>query len=481
MFKTEPRQHQLEALNRSQDAAAFALLMEQGTGKSKVAIDTAAYLYGQGKIELMVILGPLSAAINWPAVELPKHMPDAVNASVLTYRLDRVSTKKWQHTQAEWLATPLGLRVLVLNFEALRSEKAFHFLKKMLQTFPTLLILDESSFIKNHRAKVTKLLLRLAIFARFRRILTGTPLTQSPLDFYTQFAFLDEAIIGESSAYAFNAQYSELVDRDAGIMHHLWQRGVRYLPQIVAKDETGRPKFKNLEQLAALVAPHSFRIRKTECLDLPPKVYERWYTTLTPQQHAPYQRLEQELRIQLEDNSIKTVTQLTSLLKLQQLLSGIGDFRHIPTNRYQDFVALIESLTGQVIVWARFVEEIENIVQCLTPASIVTYYGATSRKNRAAAQARFQNGEAQFFVGQPHSGGYVLTLTAASHVIYFSNDFSLQARLQSEDRAHRIGQEKSVTIWDLVAEDTIDEKLIMARERKEELSIQLLRRIEEVQ
>lgn len=457
--------------------------MEQGTGKSKVAIDTSVHLYSNGRIECFIVVAPLGATVNWEAELIPDHMPESVNNATLVYHTSKVETKKWQKKYGDWLKHSVGLRTLIINIDAVNTKKGYRFLEKILQTFNCLLVIDESSRIKNPRVNRTKHLIKLGQYARFRRIMTGTPLTQSPLDFYAQFAFLDEDIIGEPSAYTFNAEYSVLIDVNHGLMKHLIERGIKHMPQITKKDKRGKPIYKNLDKLAELVAPYSYRITKEECLDLPPKVYEKFYHELTAEQKPIYMRLEEMLQIQLLDSSIKTVTQLTSLLRLQQLLSGhVPDLQPIPTTRYDALKEIIDDLpeNASIIVWARFIEEIKQI-HSMWPDDSVTYYGATSKADRKIAVQDFQAETKRIFIGQQGSGGVSLTLTAASYVIYFSNTFSLEQRLQSEDRAHRIGQEKKVTYIDIVCADTIDEMIINTLRTKSDLSIAVLRKLQEKQ
>lgn len=481
----KPYAHQTEALMRSRDAETYALLMEQGTGKSKVAIDTAVHLYSNGKIDCMVVVAPLGATVNWATLELPIHMPDNVNNLTLVYRSTKIKTQKWARKYQEWLQHTVGLRTFVINIDAVNTDIGYKALEKILRTFNTLLVIDESSRIKNPKAHRTKRMVKLGSLSRFRRIMTGTPLTQSPLDFYSQFVFLDEDIIGEPSAYSFMNEYAVLIDKDHGLMRHLVERkGIdpAHLPQVVAKDKRGKPIYKNLEKLAALVAPYAYRITKDECLDLPSKVYEKFYHELTAEQRPIYKRLEEELQIQLADDSIRTVNHLTALIRMQQLLSGNLEDMTVPTTRYDALQEIVEDISEErsIIIWCRFIAEIEHI-QSMWPDDVVTYYGKTSDKQREAAVAEFQDGSKRIFVGQQQSGGVSLTLTRASYVIYFSNTFSLEQRLQSEDRAHRIGQEKSVTYIDIVCEGTVDEQIIDTLRAKSDLSIAVLRKLQNFQ
>lgn len=498
-FKTKPFAHQLRAYNLSRDAEYFALLMEQGTGKSKVVIDTCAYLYGAGRIDALIVVSPNGVQHNWVLNEIPAHMPDYCNALSAWWGTSR----KQQKVLAELFdVRRTGLRVITINVEAVTTKKGRAFLNKCLLVWKCLLAVDESHRIKNPKALCSKALHAVAHKAPFRRILTGTPVTQSPVDLFSQFYFLDEWVMGTDSFVAFKAQYCELLPPGSGLLRHIEQRmkpGLmrryngneakvrahmdKYLPQVVATDAKGNKKYKNLDKLQTLIAPHSLRVRKADCLDLPDKLYQRVYHELSAPQRRLYDDMKNKLRIEMKDGSASVATKLTSLVRLQQLVGGHqpdarGEYKaHImPTQDNPRIAALLDSvqeLEGGVIVWARFRQQLEDIAACLKDADlggVVQYHGGISGKDRVKAVDKFQSGEAKFFVAQPHSGGVGLTLTAARTVIYYSNDFSLETRLQSEDRAHRIGQHHAVTYIDIEAVDTLDVRIIGALRSKKNVA-----------
>lgn len=246
------------------------------------------------------------------------------------------------------------------------------------------------------------------------------------------------------------------------------------IPQIVDKSEDGLPKYRNLEKLSRLIAPHSFRVLKSECLDLPEKIYKTVLFDLTPQQHETYRKAENECRLLFEGKETP-FTKLVAVQKLAQITSGYYlhpeadepvriEGENPKLNLLVERVQAIVVNGEKVIVWARYRVEIEDICKRLDAANVayVQYHGGTSQKDRLSAIDEFENGEAKVFVGNQQAGGTGINLVAASFVIYFSNNFSLRDRLQSEDRAHRIGQTKNVVYINLVAQDTIDEKVVAA-------------------
>jgi SNF2 family DNA or RNA helicase len=479
-FKTTPYQHQLEAFNISCEKEYFALLMEQGTGKTKVIIDTACHLYGLGRIEGVLVIAPNGVHRNWILNEIPTHHPEwaPYKSAYWSASANKAELKTLENLHDKDFK---GLRWLTLNVEAFSTEKGRKLAEKWLNTYKTMLIIDESSRIKTPTAARTKSILKLGKLAPYRRIMTGTPVTQGPMDIFSQFLFLDDHILKTTSFFAFKAEYSELLPPGHGLMRHITARsGGRYTPQVIAKDNLGKPIWKNLDKLQTLIAPYSYRKRKVECLDLPPKIYQRIYHEMEPNQVKAYKLLKDELRAVLEDGEIKVVTKLEAIMRLQQVVGGFTidgkSFFEKPENnpRIKCLMDSLEDIHGGVIIWARFISEIKEIESTLKEKygedQVVSYYGEISNANRVLAVDRFQKKEARFFVGQPHSGGIGLTLTAAKTVIYYSNDYSLETRLQSEDRAHRIGQDEPVTYIDVEAVETIDKAIVAALRNKQSVA-----------
>jgi SNF2 family DNA or RNA helicase len=243
-------------------------------------------------------------------------------------------------------------------------------------------------------------------------------------------------------------------------------------PQVIKRDSDGNPVFRNLERLRALMSPHTYRVLKKECLDLPEKIYNTHYFELSPSQQKLYDKVKEESRYTKEDGEIDLYSALTLINKLRQITSGFIIADNAPVTlpeaqpRLEALAQLVASTEGQIIIWASFVEEIAQIAQALSDQTIVQYYGAISDADRELAVDKFQRGEARIFLANPAVGGTGLTLTAADAVIYYSNSYNLGQRLQSEDRAHRIGTRHNVVYTDLVATGTIDERIASALQTK---------------
>ena len=294
-------------------------------------------------------------------------------------------------------------------------------------------------------------------------------------------------ILGKSpdEVGAFVAEFAELVSMDDPAMKRMVAKNPRTaFAQIVAKDEdTGVPKFRNLDKLQKLIAPHACRVLKRDCLDLPPKVYQQAYFDLAPAQRRAYGLMKEECRIVL-DGQETPVRRLGALTKLQQITSGFvlldGEVLRPPqladNPRLDALLELVEDDDAPMIVWARFREELRVIADALRKAGrrVVEYHGGVSAAEREAAVDAMQGGEADCFVGQPQAGGIGLTLTRAEWTVYYSNDFNLETRIQSEDRNHRKGTTASVRYVDLIARNTIDEAITRSLQRKERLGATLL-------
>lgn len=485
-MKTEGMQHQLEALRRMNGRATFALFMEQGTGKTWTLLADAERMYGAGKIDGIFVVAPKGVHVNWITREIPKHLDGAVIA-----RAWKSGAGKRERANIEELlrpredSAPVPLRVLAMNIEALLTKDGYEFAERFLNSTKSLFIVDESSRIKNPSAARTKLIMRLRGKAVAARISTGTPVANSPLDVFSQMEFLESGLLGTTSYRAFVAEYADLLPTSHPLLQNITRRNPRAArAQIIARNVDGTPRWRNLDKLNGMLEPHSYRILKENCLDLPEKIYKQQFFDLTAQQHKAYRFMKDELRIALGDQDQISVSALASLVKLQQITSGFvispetGEPIYIADDnpRLAALFDLIEDVDGQFIVWARFREELRKIAESMNEMGIscVEYHGGVSAAERERAVDDFQSGAARVFIGQPQSGGIGLTLTAAETVIYYSNDFNLETRLQSEDRAHRIGTKRHVVYIDLIAQDTIDETIARSLQAKTNVAANVL-------
>ena len=392
-------------------------------------------------------------------------MPDRVaeDSTVLIWR--PTPTKALKKDLIGFMRPSEGFRVLVMNVEALSTKKGQQYLEAVLHASKALLAIDESTAIKSPKASRTKALIRLSGLATYRRILTGFPVTQSPMDLWAQCRFMSPKLLGDCGDNFFQFQYRYAVQQKRHVGSHSFNQIVGY---------------RNLEELSVLLKNFSSRVMKDECLDLPSKIYSQRSVQLSPDQNRIYNDLKDYALAHIEDHEFMTATNvMTQLLRMQQVLSGhtksdSGEIIEVKDNRIDELMACLDETEGKAIIWSRFRYDIKRIASALTkkygPRSTVTYFGDTTDEQRSEAIERIQNGDARFFVGNPQTGGHGITLTAATTVIYFANSFDLALRMQSEDRAHRIGQKEHVTYIDLIAEGTIDERIVKALRDKMDIA-----------
>ena len=465
-YKTKPYEHQLVALEKSWDKDEYAYFMEMGTGKSKVLIDNIAMLYDKGKINAAMIIAPKGVYRNWLSSEIPTHLPSHIQYKSVLWTALTSKTKDKEYQSL--FETDYNLHIFIMNVEALSTPKGLSFARKFLSCHNTLIAVDESTTIKTPKAARTKNIVGIASLAKYRRILTGSPVTKSPLDLYTQCKFLNEDLLGFSSYYSFQNRYACMVDR--------WFGGRKV--SIVKS-------YQRLDELSKIIEQFSYRVLKEDCLDLPDKIYIKREIELTKEQVKLYQSMKLVAMAALSGKVVKAPHVLTQLMRLHQITCGhvmteSGEIVDIENNRLNELMEILEEVEGKVIIWSHYTHDIRKISAELKKTygenSVVEYYGKTESETRQESIEKFQDPRSpvRFFIGNPQTGGYGITLTAASTVIYYSNGYDLEKRLQSEDRAHRIGQKKSVTYIDLIAEKTVDEKIVKALRKKINIASEVL-------
>ena len=464
-FKLKPYKHQLTALEKSWNKETYAYFMEMGTGKTKVLIDNMSMLYDKGKINGTLIIAPKGVVKTWYEQELPTHLPNHIENVTVLWQSN--ITKKQQEKLETLYEIGTALHILIMNVEALSTKKGVDFAAKFLNSHSTLMAIDESTTIKTPSARRTKNIIKLGRMSKYRRIMTGSPVTKNPLDLYTQCEFLDPWILDFTSYYAFRNRYAEMKTL------HLSGRSI----QVVHK-------FQNLNELSETLKNFSYRVLKEDCLDLPDKVFVKRHISLTPDQRKIYEEMKKQAIAHMNGKVASTLTVLTQLMRLQQITCGHfvaddGTTQGVSSNRLKELMDVLEETEGKAIIWAHWQRDVNSIIEEVNkvygPGSIVDYYGVTPQEERQPNIKKFQDDpKCRFMVGTPSTGGYGITLTAANTVIYYSNGYDLEKRLQSEDRAHRIGQKKPVTYVDLIAEDTVDEKIVQSLRKKINIASQVL-------
>jgi SNF2 family DNA or RNA helicase len=468
-FKTVPYAHQITALEKSWDKENYAYFMEMGTGKSKVLIDNMSMLYDHGKINGALILAPKGVYRNWQRQEIPTHLPNHIEDFTVAWTPTPNKIEKELLDSILKDPKDLTLDIFLMNIEALHTTKGARFAERFLNGHRALVVIDESTTIKNPKAIRTKNALKLSTLAKYRRILTGSPVTRDPIDLFSQCEFLDPAILGHASYYSFKNRYTVQVRTNVGT--HTFNKVVGY---------------KNLGELSGLLDPYSYRVLKEDCLDLPEKIYTKRQVDLTDEQKKAYREMKEYALTLFEDGSVLTAsTVMTQLLRLHQISCGhliteSGETKVFKNNRITELMSILEEVDGKVIIWANYRQDIRTIYDTISKKygkeTVATYYGDTPDEERQGIVQKFQDKDSslRYFVGNQQTAGYGLTLTAASTVVYYSNNYDLEKRIQSEDRAHRIGQKSNVTYIDLIAEKTVDERIVKALRNKINIASKVL-------
>lgn len=465
--KTTPFLHQREARQAGRSKEGFAYLMEMGTGKTKVLIDEAGEAHYNCEITGLLVIAPKGVCATWLR-ELDLHMNCEYRATVWKSGMNITERKKTEKLSQKPVEKILS--VVVMNVEAFgMGTKALAYAKEFIKNHDAAIVIDESQTIKNPSAKRTKRILELVHGAIYRRIATGTPAPNSPLDMYSQLEFISPGSTKQRSYYGFRSRYAVLQEKVFG------GRKV--------KIEVG---YRNLDELQKIVSTHSFRVRKEDCLDLPPKMYVTQNVELSVEQKRAYRQMSEEaLAIIGRGSFSSSQAAITTLIRLQQIVCGYirdddGDLHTLESNRVNAVVDLCEQASSDVIVWVGqhtpviplLRKEIENR---LGEGSVAEFWGGNNSTREQDAE-RFKNDEnCSVMISTQAAGGRGNTWINANQVIYFANTYNLEERMQSEDRCHRAGQTNHVTYTDLMSEGVnIDERLISALRQKEIISAGLV-------
>jgi SNF2 family DNA or RNA helicase len=465
-FKTKPYKHQLDALQDSWDKENFAYFMEMGTGKSKVLLDNAAMLYDKGKINGLLIIAPKGVYKNWYDSEIPTHLPDHIFKKMVLWKTSDKS-KKQQLLLNTLFETGSEFHILLMNVEAFSKGDGAAFAYKFLSCHNAMIAIDESTTIKTPTSNRTKNILALREHAKYRRILTGSPVTKSPLDLFSQCEFLDPWLLGHTSYWTFKSRYA--------VTRKIQVQG-RQVEIVVG--------YRNLGELSEKIQPFSKRVLKDDCLDLPKKTFMKHVVEMTKEQKKVYKQMKEEAIAYLDGKVLSSATVMTQLMRLHQITCGHftpddGEIKNLPCNRMTELMDILENVHGKAVIWSHYTHDVRRIIDEIKRVygddSVVDYFGQTTPEERSINIKKFQEDDkCRFFVGTTHTGGYGITLTAASTMIYFSNGYDLEKRQQSEARIDRIGQTKPMTYIDIISEDTVDDRIVKALRSKINIANQIM-------
>lgn len=470
-FKTECYPFQETVFNDTKDEKSWGLWLEQGLGKTKITLDTAAYLALKGEITGMLVVAPNGVHTNWVTDEIPKHF--ALN-KVCSYTYYTSKSKSKYHQNAvEALLRTKDFAVLVMSYDAILTKEGVIMAKKFMKSRPLLYVLDEVNRIKNPKAKTSKSIIKSGSYCPYKRALTGTPTPNGPFDIFNPIQWLDSEFWTRfrlGSFWMFKHYFAEMIKVKTNLGHE-YEDVKRVKNKVTGEWEK---QYRNLDELHEIQSKISTRLTKEEVLpDLPPKLFSRRYYEMNPEQRRVYKDLIQQCYSELEGKYATADLAIVLLLRLQQVICGYVPIMDLKDPMEKKTLALIgdtnprmkllaelcEDTPHQGIIWARFNQDIDLIMDLLGKDA-VRYDGQVDDEQRVENVAKFKRGEVKWFVSKPEVGGEGLTLTMAKTVIYYNNNFNLKDRLQSEDRAHRIGTQTAVNYYDLVCQDTVDEKIL---------------------
>ena len=432
------------------------LFMDMGTGKTRVCIELV-YLRRK-KIKNVIWFCPVSLkeTINY---EINKH-----SSGENIYMFGNKTNSQTIPSDSFWY---------IIGIESMSSSARTILATLNIVGEDSFVVVDESSYIKGHKSNRTKWITDISKVARYRIVLTGTPISQGVIDLYSQLRFLSPKILGYNSFYAFAANHLEYSEKYPGLI----------------------VKSHNTEYIAAKIKPYVYQIKKNECLDLPDKLYESCCFSMTDEQRCYYEMAKNEILMNIEYDKFESYTIFRLFTALQQITSGFWNRKDEIKNKFnliefehtriQTFMDIIEKIPDneKIIIWAKFHYDINSIARELSKTygagSVCQHHGKIPPLKRSKEIEQFRD-KARFFIGSPSSGGFGLTLNEASYTIYYNNNFKYQIREQSEDRNHRIGQKKAVTYIDITCVDSIDERICNALEKKENAVTDFRNQVERV-
>jgi len=468
-YGTKPYGHQRDVFEISADLPYWAYFLEPGLGKSKILVDNGAYLYLTGKIKALVICTVKAMCPSFEFIEVPTHMPAEVRYRTFRYNSAKVGLKSFKSNWSEFLKFD-GLKVFIFNVDSASSDNLTNMMRELYRVVGSnfLMGVDESTTIKTHTSQRSKAVVKFSRAAKYRRIMSGSPITNGSLEIFGQAMALarPEDILGHKSFISFRNYFARVEKKTFGNRSF----------QVV----TG---YQNTEELTRLIGTFASIVKKEDALDLPEKIYSTVVVEMPKSQREMYDKLRQEAIIELDGlgETIEVTNILTMMVKLHQIVcgqlkyqdeNGRDKYVSVENNRIQTLLDLIELETGKVVIWSNYKQSLRDVVSSLSTvygqSSVIEFHGGVPQADREVAVKRFQDpkDKGRFFVANPQSAGMGITLTTSNLAIYYSNDYSLERRLQSEDRIHRIGQLRSARYIDLVSQDTVDTKILAALKEK---------------
>lgn len=449
----KPFLHQSAIFDIAKSKPYHALFCDQGTGKTKIVVDLLEHHFKLGNITAVIVITTKGLVGNWSLVELPKHSSVPYRAHV--WNLDRMKNR---------MADPASgnLFYFLINVDGVLTQNFPEYFKDFIRVHPKFaLVVDESTTCKNPKAARTKRVLSMSRYAKYRYLMSGTPIANSPLDLYSQSEILNPGVLGYPNFYAFRARYAKIVSVTFGMK--------------TFKKITG---YRNIPELREIIKSFASVVKKIDCLDLPPKVYRTIPVRMTKEQSTYYEELRHQALTYIQGEQISVVNTISLIGRLLQVCAGQmklpdGTYLSLPNNRLELLEELVDECPGKTLIWTSFVGTAADIRTQLGEKCILLPSGLTMEARHAILET-FRHGEVKALVANPASAGHGITLVESSNCIYFSNSWNYENRAQSEDRIHRIGQTESCLYTDLICPGTVEVKVVRILQEKKSMADSLL-------
>jgi len=457
-----PFDHQVRMFEWGRRRKTMAFLSEQGTGKTRSALDVCQYRLETNRIKNILVVCPLSVISSWQD-EIKTWCKPGLNRHTVL-----VGTKEQRKQKLE-NGMMTGVQFFIINYDGVRT------IEQALQRHKWgMIILDESIMIKNRQAQRTKAIKRVAANTEYKLIMTGSPITQDALDLHSQFEFLDGGRTLGKNYFQFRNRFFQEIN---------FGQFSKWVPR------KGSPP-----EIQRMVYTSAIRYTKEQCLDLPEKIFQQRYVSMTAKQAKMYKDMSDQLIAEIEDGEYTSAALVvTKLIRLSQITAGVvtpdnsEEARRINAQgkdpKNSEIIQLIEQSDDQFVIWCRFRKEIMMVVEDLRKKGYeVGYiYGDVKQADRARAIDDWRAARTRVLVCQVATAGMGITLLPRDPgvgitVIYRSNDYSLNNRLQSQDRTHRIGLKRSVSYIDLVVPKTVDVAVFNAIASKKDLADRVIER-----
>ena len=452
--RTKLLEYQEEAVAKLLPARVGALFMDMGTGKTRTAIELIRIR--QSKIDRVIWFCPVS-------------LKDTIRYEILKHANSRPETIYVFGDRTNERTVPADAFWYIVGVESMSSSARTILTANKLITERSFVVMDESSYIKGHKAQRTQRVTNMSERSKYRLALNGTPISQGVVDLYAQMRFLSPKILGYRSFYSFANNHLEYSEKFPGLI----------------------VRAHNTEYLAAKMKPYVYQVTKDEAgLNLPPKLYETYSCSLTDQQEEAYQQAKDELLNDVRPEDWDSLFIFRLFTALQGIVVGFwrrtnGELVELPHKRIELLLSVLERIPDpeKVVIWAKYRYSTKEIVEALAAKygaeAVAEFHGDLSEKRRNQELARWRE-SGRYLIATQGAGGHGLTLNEAHHTVFYANGFKYAERIQAEDRCHRIGQERRPVYIDLDSGSGIERRIFKALRHKGDALAEFRQQVERI-